>query len=177
MYGSSIVRNISSHAREISTICLPGGKLKTLERNLADPDIYDILKIAPTIILHAGGNDAANGSSIDTICSDLRKLIHSVKSLFPSAHIIISGILLRKDITVNHALLLNSSIAKMLNLENICFIDPNHEFQFSVVEHALGRDGIHLNYNGVAELGRIFAKFVHKMSGNWMRQYFPRFKW
>ena len=145
VYGDSIVRNVSKHAHNITTICLPGGKLYNMRRNLKDPDIQQLLKASPTIILHGGSNDAANGSTIDEIVSDLNKLIKSVKFLCPNAHIIVSGVLLRKGISVHDVKLLNSVIAEKMSIKNLTFVDPNTEFTIGVIAEAEGVDEIHLN--------------------------------
>jgi len=62
------------------------------------------------------------------------------------------------------------------------FFDPNNEFEINVMEEALGNDKIHLNFYGVAELARIYCKYLFQMSGiekqgNWKRQNFPHLVW
>jgi hypothetical protein len=165
VYGDSIVRYISNHA-DMSTICLPGAKLSNMEKNLKDPEILELLSNAENIILHAGSNDAANQASLEEIQSHLNNLINSVKEMCPNSKITVSGIVLRKPVSLHCTRIINDSLSRMLYLDNIKFIDPNRMFSFKVSD-GLARDLIHLNFDGVFELARIFSTAVApKESGN-----------
>jgi OTU-like cysteine protease len=170
LYGDSIIRHITQHTTQMSTICLPGAKLFNMKKNLSDPEISSILRKADTIILHAGSNDMANQATTEEICLHMKRLINSVKELCPDSKISVSGILLRKHIPMHHTEYLNDSLSHMLKLEHIEFVDPNRRFRFKVSDGLAG-DEIHLNPKGVAELANIFST-IHTKSENWKRHNF-----
>jgi GDSL-like Lipase/Acylhydrolase family len=170
VYEDSIVRHISNHAKEMSSICLPGAKLSNLENNLQDPEISNILTNASVIILHGGSNDAANQSTPENICAHMKDLVNSVKTISPSAKIIVSGILLRKPVPVQWVKMINAALFAMLRSDQIKFLDPNILFSFNVFD-GLTKGKIHLNPKGADELGKIFTQSItEKQSENWKRR-------
>ena len=107
-----------------------------------------------TVILHVGSNNIKKCQSFDHLLGDIYDLAVTAKSRFPSARIVLSGVLFRRDVWPRKIRRVNRDMEWVAQRLGLLFVDPNGW----VNESGLGRDGVHLNRKGVAELSGLFTR-------------------
>ena len=113
------------------------------------------------VVFHVGTNNWANNESNDQIARKFDSLILHARKVLPSAKLIISGILVRRDTSLDDIRLLNGTIVKACNKPGVVFVDANVDHK---TRNWLGKDGLHLNRFGVKSLSDVF---VRSFSKNW----------
>lgn len=161
--GDSTIRHTREYTTDkgMTTICVPGGRIG---------DIIEVVQTLPKIlpsppekiILHVGTNNWGNWESSESIASKMKELISVCRIVQPSAKILVSGILLRRDSNDCEIKHVNDAIYSVVKkCANVYFVD-------SSIRHStkswLGKDGLHLNRFGIKMLAEVF---VNPYPKNW----------
>lgn len=148
--GDSIIRHVGNLQSELATECYPGIRVKEMKSVIENQERGD----PKNIVLHVGTNDLRRG--VDYIMADVYDLVMETKKKYPAAGIVISGIVRRRDVNWRKVGRVNKAFEWVAECLGARFVDPNSWID----DRCFGRDGIHLNRRGAADMGSLFARVV-----------------
>ncbi|KAJ4451716.1 hypothetical protein ANN_03186 [Periplaneta americana] len=148
--GDSIIRHVGNLQPELATECYPGIRVKEMKSVIENQERGD----PKNIVLHVGTNDLRRG--VDYIMADVYDLVMETKKKYPAAGIVISGIVRRRDVNWRKVGRVNKAFEWVAECLGARFVDPNSWIE----DRCFGRDGIHLNRRGAADMGSLFARVV-----------------
>ena len=148
LVGSSILKNVKTSElnRNTTVRSFPGATIETLDSKLSG---YDI-KQCETIVLHVGGNDADNGTDIETFAEQYESLLTELLS--NDRRVIVSGLLPRKTVDLSQY---NDRLKSLCDSYEIDYIDNYGDFLLAsgdIPDSYFLRDKIHLNSYGLKKL-------------------------
>jgi len=85
---------------------------------------------------------------------DIYNLISMAKSKFSSSRVILSGVLIRKDVSWRRIAAANDRLGWVANTLGVTFVDPNSW----VDDWCFSGDGLHLNRIGAQQLGQLYQR-------------------
>ena len=132
--------------RNTTVRSFPGATIETLDSKLSG---YDI-KQCETIVLHVGGNDADNGTDIETFAEQYESLLTELLS--NDRRVIVSGLLPRKTVDLSPY---NDRLKSLCDSYEIDYIDNYGDFLLAsgdIPDSYFMRDKIHLNSYGLKKL-------------------------
>lgn len=147
--GDSMVRYVAEENPELEVECYPGIGVEKMKDIIEQRERGEPKKI----ILHVGTNDLRR-RSVDYIMADLYDLVSSTKKRYPTADIIISGIVRRRDINWRKVGRANKAFEWVAEQMGTRYVDGNAWLD----DRDFGRDGVHLNRRGTAAMGALFAR-------------------
>lgn len=159
LIGDSIIKhvNVTVNGAHLRKVCLRGASIPAIQQHLCSlpSDSFDV------VLLHCGTNsvrvnDYGFISNSEKVLRDFDSLLVSVKTRFPLAKVIVSGLTVRRDLSVNSVFCFNDFVSRLCRSFDFLFIDPNS----SVSASDLGRDGLHLNRNGSRHLSNCFKRVL-----------------
>lgn len=166
--GDSITKRLSPSKMSDANISVrirshSGAQINTIHNNLKDTKRgeQEQVKKSDVFVLHAGTNDVSNGESVDSIMSNVKSVINTVKSLNPKVKIVLSSVLPRKSEKVVNNIIsnVNSEIKSLCEKSNYTFLDNNpFLIQDGRVDFKLFFDHVHLNTPG----GKLFGTNIRK---------------
>ena len=164
VFGSSIMRHVSGgnlwkQAKTSTKInCYPGAGVPEIAAHAKIRLDYLKNQIPETAIVHGGGNDLANGDSEEQIIANLEKLGKDLLNRGFS-NVAFSAVTPRTGLK-DQIPKLNDLIRAMCNkVENFHYINNSYiSFKFD-----LGKDKVHLNFDGVWRMEKNFSKFLLKI--------------
>ena len=170
LVGDSIVRGQLSEfcGRNITTrkrFCIPGARLEDIEA--AAEVVTDQANTDTLYLVHAGTNDVQSARAED-ILAKYRRVIRRYRQT--SRNVIVSGILPRtKAFPGFHrkACDVNEELRRLCENEGVVFTSQWEHFYDQ--PHLYRRDGLHLNDEGSARLGRLLNAVVVSFSKNCQR--------
>ncbi|KAJ4432824.1 hypothetical protein ANN_21463 [Periplaneta americana] len=148
--GDSIIRHVGNLHSELATECYPGIRVNEMKSVIENQERGD----PKNIVLHVGTNDLRRG--VDYIMADVYDLVMETKKKYPAAGIVISGIVRRRDVNWRKVGRVNKAFEWVAECLGARFVDPNSWID----DRCFGRDGIHLNRRGAADMGSLFARVV-----------------
>ena len=157
--GSSIIKHINGRTvkqrstKYLKVACYPGADTEKVCDHAEVELKYSVPEVA---ILHAGGNDLANGEKIDDIADNLAYLGIELKDRGVK-RIAISGMTPRKDLK-QQITDLNAELKNMCKNYNYDFINNNN----IIYKNHLSYDQIHLNYKGVSILQGNYISYLKR---------------
>ena len=148
LVGSSILKNVKTNElnRNTTVRSFPGATIETLDSKLSE---YD-LKQCETIVLHVGGNDADNGTDIETFAEQYESLL--TEHMSNNRRVIVSGLLPRKTVDLSPY---NDRLKSLCEAYEIDYIDNYGDFLHAsgdIPDSYYMRDKIHLNSYGLKKL-------------------------
>ena len=161
LVGSSILKNVKTNElnRNTTVRSFPGATIETLDSKLSGFD----LKQCETIVLHVGGNDADNGTDIETFAEQYGSLLTELMS--NDRRIIVSGLLPRKTVDLSPY---NDRLKSLCDAYEIDYIDNYGDFLLAsgdIPDSYFMRDKIHLNSYGLKKLLSNINR-VHHITGS-----------
>ena len=109
-------------------------------------------------MLHVGGNDADNGTDIETFAEQYESLLTELMS--NNRRVIVSGLLPRKTVDLS---LYNDRLKSLCEAYEIDYIDNYGDFLLAagdIPDSYFMRDKIHLNSYGLKKLLPILTEFI-----------------
>ena len=161
LLGSSIIKHVRGASvkhqsgKYLKVACFPGADTEKVCDHAEVEIKYAVPEIA---ILHAGGNDLANGESIGNIVDNLAYLGLELKNS-GSKTIAISGMVPRTDLK-NEIPELNRELKKMCQIYGYDYINNNNIFY----NWHLSDDLVHLNFKGVKVLQSNYISYLKNVS-------------
>lgn len=121
--GDSLLKGLWHVLRGMKTKvnCFPGISVEQLCDLLNVTESNEGVRL---VVLHVGSNNLRN-TQLDYIVGELWNVVEQTKKVFPRAKIVISAVLMRRDVPFRRVSLLNREIAWMCGRLNIGFIDCN----------------------------------------------------
>lgn len=153
--GDSIVRHTGTGNDSLDVRCFPGIRTEQLRRVIENQD----LGRPDAVILHVGTNDSKR--KVDYVIGDMYDLVTAARKKFPTAKLILSGLLRRRDSHWTRVGLLNDGVDWVARTLGAQVVDPNAW----IADGDFGRDGLHLNRRGAAKLGRLFTNIGARAAG------------
>ncbi|KAH3876749.1 hypothetical protein DPMN_000603 [Dreissena polymorpha] len=148
--GDSILKGIKKFGlkRDVDIRTCPGNTLNGIQSQLNKLNYTQYEKI----VVYAGGNDAASGSSQKTLYIDAKALLQDIQNKSSSCHIFICTVCPRTDANV---VPLNDLLKQLSDEFKAQIIDCHQSFVFgngTTARNFYFRDGIHLNRSGTSVL-------------------------
>jgi len=84
---------------------------------------------------------------------DAYDLVNSAKTKFSASRVVLSGVLLREDVSWRRIGAVNDRLERVAKTLEVNFVDPNSwvdEWDFS-------RDGLHINRRDAGHLGQLYS--------------------
>lgn len=156
--GDSLVRLASQVMADLKecTYFYPGMRLENvaqaLERLLMNR------KKPKTLLLHFGTNNVKGVKCIDQITGEAYDMVTNVKKLVPNTHIILNGILTRRDVSGEIIKRINENLQWVCSVHCVTFANPNEKI--GNINVGLARDGLHLNMRGAMDLGQVLISEI-----------------
>ena len=144
----TIVRHVG-HAN-LQVKWFPGIRVEQLKSQIEASDV----EAPETVIIHGGSNNLRRCRSFDHLMGDIYELGVAAKTRFPSSRIVLSGVIRRRDVWSRKVARINRDMDFVAKALGFMFVDPNGW----ISESSLGRDGVHLNRRGVAELSGLYTR-------------------
>jgi hypothetical protein len=148
--GDSIVRNVRVEKSNMRFECFPGIRADQLRRVTENRD----LGYSDDDVIHVGTNDVRRSSNLDYITGEVYDLVNMAKAKFPGSRQVLSGVLRSKGVKWRRVRVANYRPEWVARILGATFIDPNSW----ILDVDFGRDGLHLNRNGVRELGDLYSR-------------------
>ncbi len=146
--GDSIVRHTGTGNEALDVRCFPGIRTAQLRRVIESQDMGR----PDAVILHVVTNDSKR--NVDYVIGDIYELVTAARKKFPTAKLILSGLLRRRDTRWTRIGLINDGMDWVARSLGVQMVDANAW----IADGDLGRDGLHLNRRGASKLGRLFTK-------------------
>jgi acyl-CoA thioesterase-1 len=117
----------------------------------------------PLVVLEGGGNDAARGASDTQIIANAERLIASIQQRYPAARVLMVGTLARgAHYGGGRRTAVDALLGKVADRHGLPFVSAGDWLtRFNLTGSMV--DGVHLNRQGHAALGAIFAQRLESM--------------
>jgi hypothetical protein len=148
--GDSIVRNVGAEKSNIRVECFPGIRADQLRRVMENRN----LGYADTVVIHVETNDVRRSRNLDYVMGEVYDLVNTAKAKFPGSTLVLSGVLRNKGVRWWHVGAANDRLEWVARNLGATFVDPNSWIR----DGDFGRDGLHLNRNGVRQLGELYSR-------------------
>lgn len=145
LIGSSILKHIDRRGL-LEHVDVKTHRGATVQRLLSHIKRMNIHKYSH-VVLHVGGNDASQGSCVESIVQDYEELIKYIYNQNSETEIFVSGLTPRRDVDVRP---LNIEIQDLAHFYGYVFFD-----NYSRVNHSngcLSSDGVHISKYGTSQL-------------------------
>lgn len=161
LVGSSILKGVRNHDLKMNATVrsFSGATTVTLKEKLSKYDIDN----CKTIILHVGGNDADNGTDLDTFSENYQSLLDDLKP--DERNVIVSGLLPRESVDLEPY---NERLKLLCADYDIKFVDHFDQFLLAsgeLPDTYFHTDKTHLNQTGTRKLLHIIDK-IFKVTGS-----------
>jgi hypothetical protein len=148
--GDSIVRNFGAEKPNMRVECFPGIRADQLRRVIENRN----LGYSDTVVIHVRTNNVRRSRNLDYIMGEVYDLVYTAKAKFPGSRLVLSGVLRSRGVNWRHVGAANNRLEWVARNLGATFVDPNSW----IWDVDFGKDGLHLNRNGVRQLGNLYSR-------------------
>jgi len=128
----------------------PGIRADQLRRVMENGD----LGYSYAVVIHFCINDVRIFRNLDYIMGEVYDLVNTAKATFPGSRLVLIGVLRSKGVKWRRVGTENDRLKLVARNLEATFIDPNSWIR----DVDFGRDGLHLNRNGVRQLDDLYSR-------------------
>jgi hypothetical protein len=130
--------------------CFLGIRTEQLHRVIENRDLEN----PDTIVIHVGTNNSRRTGHLDYVMGNVYDLVNTAKTKFSTSRVVLSGVLLRRDMPWWRSGAVNSRYEWVAHTLGVTCVDPNSW----VDKWDFGRDGLHINRRGARHLGQLYCR-------------------
>jgi len=175
LIGDSMIRNIDPDRLDTESFLFayPGIKARQLASQIQNEYLPPPAKIG-LIICHVGTNNVSTRHDvqhISNICLEILLVVQTLRTLYPAAVIVLSGVLPRQDEANSRGVELNEKLRDEIETqddERLAFVDYSASFgnpfffRFKSTRRDEFPDAVHLSEEGVVRLQELLRVEIHK---------------